>query len=103
MPEVVPIYLEGNTKTLSVAFTDSNGSAVDPTGVVFIAQAPDGTQTTYTYGTDAELVKDSTGNYHVNWKFTSSGDWWYSFEATGSTYPGYSEKRIKIRDSRISD
>jgi hypothetical protein len=40
--------------------------------------------TTLTYGTDAALVKDSTGNYHVDLDVTMGGKWWIKFYSTGS-------------------
>lgn len=63
-------------------FTNAAGTAIDPTSVFFSAITPSGTLS-YTYGVNAQLVKDSTGNYHVDidadtvgtylWKFYSSG------------------------------
>lgn len=75
----INVYQVGDKIRLSSAFTDIDGAAQDPGGVVFTLRAPDGTVTTYTYGTDAALVKDSTGNYHVDWLIESAGRHRYRF------------------------
>lgn len=67
------VYQVGDKVRLSAAFTDIDGNAQDPGGVEFKIRAPDSTVTTYTYGADVELVKDSTGNYHVDWLITAAG------------------------------
>lgn len=67
--------------TLSTTFKIGD-VATDPTTVTFTLKG-NGESTTYVYGTDSELVKDSTGNYHVNYDFTESGYYQYSFIGTG--------------------
>ncbi len=64
----------------------TDGVAVDPTAVLFsYMPVALGTATTLTYGTDAALVKDSTGNYHVNLDTTSyGGQWNWRFFSTGT-------------------
>lgn len=61
-----------------------DGVVTDPTTVTAIISEPDGTETTYVYGTDAELVKDSTGVYHVDISAMTAGRWVYRFEGTGA-------------------
>ena len=68
----------------SGAFTNSAGTAIDPTTVKFKFKTPDGTITIYTHGTDAQLVKDSTGNYHVDVNANAVGTWSYRFESSGT-------------------
>jgi hypothetical protein len=91
-------YTKGAKVRLSAAFTDSNDTAVDPTAVVFKAKNPAGTVTTYTYGADAELVKDSTGNYHVDLDLDTSGQWIYRFAGTG-TAKAADEEALEVRPS----
>ena len=41
----------------------------------------DGSSSTYEYGADGEVVKDSAGVYHIDVLLTSAGKWtvrWYS-------------------------
>ena len=59
-------------------FEDSTGTAVDPTTVRFYYRVEQvGTTTTLTYGTDAALVKISTGNYYVDIDTANLGGWYY--------------------------
>ena len=77
-------YPLGSVVRCSVAFTDSNNLAVDPGTVSFIYMQPDNTKTTLVYPTDAALVKDSTGNYHVDVDSSAApGVWYYRFKGTG--------------------
>lgn len=77
-------YDKGDLVRVSGMFADSAGVATDPTVVKFSFTNPAGTTTTYTYPTDVQLVKDSTGNYHVDIDASSSGTWLYRFYSTGT-------------------
>jgi hypothetical protein len=68
---------------LSVAFTDSDGMAVDPANVYCQVKPLSSTTTTYTYGVDDELVRDSVGNYHLDIDCNAVGNWYYAWYATG--------------------
>jgi hypothetical protein len=69
---------------VSAAFTNSAGTAVDPTEVYFEYKDPDGIETLLTYGTDAALVRDSAGNYHVDVDADTEGGWYYRWYSTGT-------------------
>jgi hypothetical protein len=78
-------YAEGSLVRVAGAFTNAAGSSVDPGTVTFYYQPPSGSASSYVYGTDAELVKASTGNYYVDLNTTDApGIWLYAFRATGS-------------------
>jgi uncharacterized protein YfaS (alpha-2-macroglobulin family) len=77
-------YDNGDLVRCTAAFTDTAGTAIDPTTVSFRVKDPAGTITTYAYGTDSELVKDSTGNYHVDIDANTDGIWAYRFSSTGA-------------------
>ena len=81
-------YDVGDLVRLSAAFADTSGSAADPTTVTFkIARRTPGTAlvpTVYVFGTDAEVVKDSTGNYHVDWPAAAFGDHVWQVIGTGT-------------------
>lgn len=77
-------YEKGDLVRCSAAFTDIDGNYVDPSKVLFRFKDPAGTTTTYTYGADAELVKDDTGRYHVDVDVDAEGVWFYRFESTGT-------------------
>ncbi len=76
-------YDIGDTRNLSVTFS-VGGSLTDPTTVTFKMKEPDGTETTYVFGTDPELTNPSTGVYTVSWPITQSGIHRYKFVATGT-------------------
>lgn len=73
-------YLTGNQLRVSAAFANNAGTAADPSTVTYKYRKPGSTTvTSLVYGTDAEVVKDSTGNYHVDLELDTAGlwtDWW---------------------------
>jgi len=77
-------YNEGTLITLTAVFKDTAGTEADPTTVTFRLKKPDETVIVYVYGTDAELVKDSTGNYSVGYTPDMGGDFIYRWEGTGA-------------------
>ena len=56
--------------------------AVDPVTVECHISDPDGTKTSYVYGTDDELVRDETGLYHLELTPESVGEWTFRWETT---------------------
>lgn len=81
----VNTYEQGNLIRLAGSFIDvSSGQPLDPAVVKFRVRAPDGTTTEYTHGTDVALVKDSTGNYHVDLPADQAGRYTYRFFSTGT-------------------
>jgi hypothetical protein len=89
-----PVHKQGTQRRLSVVLSDANQNPVDPTGLVFILTEPDRAVTTYTYGADPELVRDSVGVFHVQFTPTKRGlhDW--SFTASGNIDATYSAEFI---------
>ena len=62
-------------------YTDSAGTALDPTVVGMQYKNPSGTVTSLVYLTDAALVRSSTGIYYVDINANATGKWrvrWYS-------------------------
>lgn len=80
----INVYDVGDLVTVEGAFTDANDDPADPAAVSFAFEDPAGTVTTYAYQADPEIVKDSTGNYHVDVSATAAGDWHYRWIATGA-------------------
>lgn len=78
-------YTQGNVVRFSASFTDPyNGdAAVDPTTVKFTIKDPTGHSVTYIYGTHAEVVKDSAGNYHADIAIPLSGYYEYYWHSEG--------------------
>lgn len=80
----ISVFSKGDLKRFSATFKNLAGTATDPTTVKFKYTKPSGTTTTLVYLTDAALVKDSTGNYHVDLDLTEAGMWFYRWEGTGA-------------------
>ena len=94
------VYQVGDKIRLSAAFTDIDSAAQDPGGVQFKIRAPDGTITTYIYSTDAELVKDSTGNYHVDYLIATAGRYRYRFAGV-TTGQAADEGEFRVQNSGL--
>ena len=73
-----------DAKRFSITFLDISNAAVDPSIITASIKEPDGVVAAYTYATDAELVKDSTGNYHVDYTFTKTGRHRVTMAGTGN-------------------
>jgi hypothetical protein len=85
-------YYNGTEIRLSAAFTN-NGVAVDPTTVTFKVKDPTGKITPYTA---PSVVKDSVGNYHLDFAVGISGIWYYRAEGTGAaTVAGEAQLSVK--------
>ena len=81
MSDLITVW-KGQLVKCSGVFT-IDGAEADPDVVKVTITNPSGESTTYTYGTDAELVKASTGNYSVNVDADEAGTWYYRFWSTG--------------------
>lgn len=73
----------GDVRRVSVAFTNLAGAAADPTAVLLYVKKPGVGYTTYTYGVDVSVVKDSTGNYHADLTLDTVGMWLFEWAGTG--------------------
>jgi hypothetical protein len=71
----------------STPFTDNDsGETFDPDVVNFKVLAPGATEsTTYVYGTDAEVVYDSIGAYHMLVRPAVAGKWLWRVEGFTDT------------------
>ena len=78
----------GDAVRLSTIFTDAAGVVADPTTVTLRVRPPGVAETVYVYLTDAELIKDSTGNYHLDYVVpattTAEATFHYQWEGTGA-------------------
>ena len=79
----------------------ASGALMDPAAVFFKFKDPtSGVVTIYTYGVDSQLVKDSTGKYHVDVNASSVGRWYYKFYSTGSGQAAY-ENHFSVKSSNF--
>jgi hypothetical protein len=93
------VYTIGQQVRLTATFKNSAGTATDPTGAVLKYRAPAGTVTTKTYGVDT-IVKSSTGVYYFDLALSTSGEWWYRWEGSGSIVAA-DEERILVEGTRM--
>lgn len=90
-----------DTKRIAINYQDDDGVDVDPDGVTFKLMSPRGTITTYVYGTDAELVRLNTGDYHVDVTPTESGRWHWRWISTGTGKATATEGTLVVQWSEI--
>ncbi len=83
---------KGSSPAVKCVFTDPDDTAppvdsvtghtlLDPSVVTAAVKPPTGSTVTYTYGTDAELTKDSQGRYRVVFPLSLQGS--YHIKWTG--------------------
>lgn len=96
----IEVFQVGDMVRLSGAFTDINEAANDPGGVRCKVREPDGTVTTYIYLTDAALIKDSTGNYHVDFLTDQAGRHRYGFYGITSGQ-AVAEGEFRVQPSKV--
>jgi hypothetical protein len=73
----------GDAQRLSMTFLGIDDIAADPSSITVIITEPDGEVVSYDYGVDAELIKESVGNYYVDYTFTKKGRHQVRFEGVG--------------------
>ena len=85
-----------DVETITATFKNAADVVTDPTTVTFVMREPDGIETPYVYLTDAELVRDSEGVFHVDWPFTKAGRHHARWKGTGAVAEaGESEYYVK--------
>lgn len=77
-------YSVGTLVRVTGTFTDTDGTAQDPTALTVYYKDPSANITELVYLTDTDVVKDATGIYHVDIDIDESGKWFYRFKGTGS-------------------
>lgn len=76
-------YQNGDEIVFYGTFKNAAGVERDPTNVFFQIKNPAGTITTYQYGEDVALKRESTGVYYIELSVTTSGHWHYRWYSTG--------------------
>lgn len=78
-------YVKGSLVRVSGTFTDEAGAVLDPTAISVSVLKPGAVlPTVKTYGADSEVVKDATGQYHIDVNADTSGVWRYRWQSTGT-------------------
>lgn len=94
----------GQTVKPGMRFSDgTTGEPVDPDTVICRTCSPEGTFTSYVYGTDAELTRTSTGFYEMAVQTTEEGRigvrWEGWITGISGTSTGVQEGYIICKDS----
>jgi hypothetical protein len=94
-------YAKGQLVRCTGRFQNTSGTLVDPTTPKFDFKSPVVSGfTTYTHPTNAQLVKDSTGVYHVDLDANAAGTWYFRFYGTG-TNQAANEMSFTVADSQF--
>lgn len=88
-------------ETIGRFFDRDDVTPLDPTTVSLSYRKLGGSVTTLVYGTDAAVVKVSTGVYRCDISAASSGRWFYRWHSTG-TGQGSEEVEFYVRPSQFS-
>jgi len=95
------VYDVGDLVRVSAVFKNASAVATDPTAISFKYRKPStGVVTTLVYPTDAALVRDSQGNYHVDISITEKGVWIHKFIGTGAVQ-AVEESNFVVKGSLI--
>jgi hypothetical protein len=101
-----PTYVN-DTRRIEEFYETVDGEVISPTSIVFKIISPRAAITTYTYGTNAQIVREDAGVYYVDWKFTEAGRWrfrWESSNLTGSAdYTSAREGSVVVKYSPFYD
>lgn len=88
----LPVHKLGSRRTLQVTVRDEHGELIDPAELTFTMTTPDAQVTTYLYGTDIQVVRDSLGVYSVSWLCNKLGRHSAEFVAAGNISARVSEE-----------
>lgn len=96
-----PIYVGTE---LQLTFEMLSGETyVDPTTITFKTIDPNGTEASYTYGTDTEVGKSGTGQYYARITPNAGGRWQYRWETTGANTVVAKEGNFIVQYSPFQD
>lgn len=95
------LYDKGDLVQVTASFSNRiSGAPVDPATLVFKHKNPSGTLVTKTYGTDADVVRQSQGNFFFNINANTVGTWKYRWESTGD-YQAAAEGEFIVKASNF--
>lgn len=87
----------GTRKRVTFTIRDLAGTLTDPTGVVIKYRRIGDTITTKTYGSDAEVVKESAGIYHIDIDCAKDGEYAARCITSGTLVGAIEEKWQVLR------
>lgn len=84
----------------SGTFTNSGGTAVDPTTITMRLRNPAGSVITYVSGGTPAPSQAATGSYFVDVTLTMPGRWHYRWEGVGDAVAA-AEGSLEVQRSRV--
>lgn len=91
-------YTLGEVVHMTLTVKNDSAQLIDPSALTFKLITPNGSMVTYVYLTNPQLVRDSLGTFHVDYKTTIAGVFQYRFESTG-TGEGAAEGQFEVAPS----
>jgi hypothetical protein len=83
-------------------FRNFAGELADPDTVKVSVKDPAGTITTKIYGTDAAVIKASTGVYYIDVNANAVGSWAYRWFSEG-TGQAAAERKFRVKSSEFDE
>ena len=74
----------GTPFRVTLTLQDEDGNLIDPDTVTLKTYNPCGQESSYVYGTDSEIQRDSIGYYLGDITPTIAGQWRFRWETTGT-------------------
>ena len=96
-------YYPGSAIRLTASFRDENGTDIDPDTLKIKAWSPQGILSQYVYGTDANVVRASAGNYYAEVTPDAAGLWRIRWETTGTNATHATEDKFNVSYSPFYD
>lgn len=93
-------YVLGAVARCSLSVRTDDGDPVDPESLAYYMLEPDGTLTTYVYGSDPQIARESMGEYHVDWPTEQAGRHRYRWDGDGVN-AGADEESFRVQRSRV--
>ena len=93
-------YIVGDSVRLGASFTDTVGTATDPTTVTLEILPPSGTKVTYTYSL-GEITRSSAGVFYKDIALTAEGYWFFEWQGTG-TVPKVANDKLYVHGQQIA-
>jgi len=99
-------YQIGDKVRITVTCKNVTRVISDPDTLRFRFRKPDGTETVWTFGVDAQVVREAVGVFHVDLPLTMASvltkEWRYRWEAEGTFSAAY-EKPLQVDDTGFND
>jgi hypothetical protein len=92
------VYDKGDVVEFTATFTDSAGTAMDPSAVIFITEDPAGTQVGYHYGLSSQGNWDASTNIPALANGTGTAGHYYTVTVAGSVNFGNGSITFAVGD-----